>query len=386
MIDILFVSLRLDIGGTEKHLVRLLPELRQHGIAPSLFVLERGGPLEAVLAAQDVPVFGPAPRSGRRLARLHAAWRLFRHLRRQRPAAVHFFLTEPYLIGSLVAMAAGARTRLMSRRSLAHYQRRYPRAARLEHWLHRRTRVLLGNSQAVVEELIRECGEPGKVGLIANGVDVPPPTDGTARAQARLALGLPPQGLVMTMVANLIAYKGHADLLAALALAKDRLPPDWRLLAVGRDGGEAHTLAGQAETLGLAGHVVWAGAQSDVAPFLVAADMALLTSHEEGFSNSLLEAMAQGLAVVATAVGGNRDAIRHGETGLLVPPKAPPALAAAIVELAAAPARRARLGEAARQDVERRFSVAACTARYARLYRGLARIASVPVQSIIDPD
>jgi glycosyltransferase involved in cell wall biosynthesis len=94
--------------------------------------------------------------------------------------------------------------------------------------------------------------------------------------------------------------------------------------------------------------------------------------------------MSVGLPVIATAVGGNTDAIVNGETGLLVAAKAPHELSAAILALAADPARRARMGKAASDRVEKVFSLTACVARYVRLYQGAAAIGTMAVQHIIE--
>ena len=109
----------------------------------------------------------------------------------------------------------------------------------------------------------------------------------------------------------------------------------------------------------------------DVERILPAADLGVLASHEEGFSNAVLEIMATGLPVVVTDVGGNAEAVPDGECGRVVPPRAPAALAAAIVELAGDLRRRRTMGAAARRRVADRFSVEVCVDRYLRLYASL---------------
>jgi glycosyltransferase involved in cell wall biosynthesis len=103
-----------------------------------------------------------------------------------------------------------------------------------------------------------------------------------------------------------------------------------------------------------------------------AADIGLLVSHTEGFSNSLIEGMAAGLPMIATAVGGNMDAIVDGETGLLVPVRSPERIAASVRMLAADPGQRASIGGAARIAAESRFSLAYCVSAYERIWRDLA--------------
>ena len=199
------------------HLARVLPLLRQRGLDVSLFVLSRGGRLEPRLAASGVGVTGPRRHRIRLMQNIAALYSLRRELRRLRPDIVHYFLPEPYLVGSLAAAGTGA-IRIMSRRSLADYQIQHPLLARLEHWLHRFTAALIGNSNAVVRELVGECGDPSKVGLIPNGIEMPPAITAERRSAARREFGIPADALVLAVSANFIPYKGHGDLFDALGL------------------------------------------------------------------------------------------------------------------------------------------------------------------------
>jgi glycosyltransferase involved in cell wall biosynthesis len=380
---VVVVSSRLDIGGTERHLARVLPALRTHGIDVSLFVLERGGSLEEQLTHDGVSVAGPIRRGSRFLNAVSAGRKLRSYVRQVQPDILHFFLAEPYLVGSIATWDV-ATTRIMSRRSLALYQRRHPMLALLERRLHRRSSVLLGNSTAVVEDLVRESGEQRRVGLIHNGIEVARKTTPQERAATRAQIGIPPDAFVLVIVANLIPYKGHADLFAALGQIRDRLPQPWRLVIVGRDRGIGTRLRRDAAERGIADNLIWLDERPDAERLLAAADVAVITSHEEGFSNSLLEAMGHGIPVVATAVGGNLDAVVQGQSGILVPVAAPAPLAGAIFELSNDVALRTRLGEGGRERVERFFSLDACVRRYVNLYRGTARLPREPAQSVIE--
>jgi len=383
---IAIVTSRLDVGGTERHIARILPALQRRGLDMALYVMERGGALEAEIAAQGIRVEGPSP--GGMLHWPKAALSLASWLRRERPDVVHFFLPRPYVFGSLAAELAGQRLRLMSRRSLTDYRAKYPLLGSIERFLHRRTFGILGNSQAVIDQLGAEVDDPGKLALIHNGIEMPSPVFTGSRRRVRDMLQIPGDALVIAVVANLIAYKGHRDLLAALALIKDRLPApnspvSWRLLAIGRDDGVGAELKASAQALGMADNMRWLGERNDVDELLAASDIFVLPSHQEGFSNALLEAMAARLPVVATAVGGNRDAIVDNETGLLVPPRDPRALAAAILSLADNPDLRRSFGDAGRRRVEQHFSLPACVDRYERLYRALGEANPAPVGTIL---
>ena len=168
---------------------------------------------------------------------------------------------------------------------------------------------------------------------------------------ARAALDVADDALVLITVANLIAYKGHADLLAALAETSDSLPVGWRLLCVGRDDGHGAELSKIATSLGLRDNVRWLGERNDVPSLLACADIGILCSHQEGFANSVLEGMAASLPMVVTDVGGNREAIEDGVSGMVVPAHDPQALGTAISALAQNSARRAAMGAAGRLRV-----------------------------------
>jgi glycosyltransferase involved in cell wall biosynthesis len=264
----------------------------------------------------------------------------------------------------------------MSRRSSNLYQLKRPGTARVERWLHRRMSRITGNSLAVIRELEQEGIPQSRLQLIYNGIDLPPLPDGAARAKMRTSLGLGADALVLLTVANLIPYKGHRDLLEALATAGDALPTGWRLLCAGRDEGYGAELRHHTERLGIQDRVLWLGGRSDVPDLLGAADIGVLASHEEGFSNAILEGMGAGLPMVVTDVGGNTEAVLDGITGYVVPKQRPEALAAAIRRLAGDAELRRKLGMAGRDRVARQFTLSQCVRRYEELY---GRVGAGPV-------
>jgi len=363
---LLVVVTSLGLGGTERHLAAVLPALAARGAAVRVLALRPGGAMAEALRAAGVAV-RHALRLPGPLAPAAGLLSVLRELLAWRPDAVHFFLPEAYILGGLAAWCAGARPRVMSRRSLNAYQAAHPRAARVERWLHARTDALIGNSRAVCAKLAAEGAAAGRIGLLPNGVVTAPPA--RSRAEARAALGLAPEALVILCVANLIPYKGHADLVEAFARARAFLPGSVLLLA-GQDDGLGVALTAQAEALGVIDEVRILGARGDIPDLLAAADVFVLASHEEGSPNAVIEAMAAGLPAVVTDAGGSPEAV--GETGIVVPARDPVALAAALVRLGKDGALRAALGAAARQRAREAFSLEACIGRYVALYAGLA--------------
>lgn len=375
---ILYVIGSLNVGGAERHVAMVSSALRERGWSPEVLCLAEEGVLAAQLREKGVPVHvlslkGRSVRSFAfrpvRLAATLLACFLF--LSRHRPDIVHFFLPTAYIVGGLCAWAAGISLRIMSRRSLNHYQRKYPMLGWLERWLHARMTLVVGNSRAVVNDLVSEGVPRSKLRLIYNGIGINPFDVVHDRRATREALGVPADAFMITIVANLIPYKGHQDMLAALAGVHGRLPSNWRLVCVGRDDGIGLSLDSLATMLGIAEHVVWAGPISDVPQILLASDIGVLSSHEEGFSNAVLEGMAAGLPMVVTDVGGNAEAVTDGETGRVAPPRNPVALGSALLALAL-DERRREIGRAARKRVEQSFSLEACVDAYESLYREAA--------------
>jgi glycosyltransferase involved in cell wall biosynthesis len=256
----------------------------------------------------------------------------------------------------------------MSRRCLNVYHAKYPVLARVERSLHRFMRVILGNSRAIVEELALEGAPRERLAFVPNGVNLERFATMLDRDTARARLGISSTATVAVDVANLNVHKGHADLLEGLAAARARLPDDFVVLCVGRDDGIGRDLAARADALGLGSMVRWLGSRSDVPDVLAAADFAVSASHQEGSSNAVLEAMAAGLPVVGTNVGGTPEAVAHGIHGRLVPARDPAALGQAVAELAGLSDARRVMGRAAAKRIAEEFSLAACVARYIAIY------------------
>jgi glycosyltransferase involved in cell wall biosynthesis len=189
----------------------------------------------------------------------------------------------------------------------------------------------------------------------------------------RLSLGIGDDAFVICTVANLIPYKGHSDLFEAVARIGNDLPRSWRLLVVGRDDGIGADLQHAAARLDIRENVLFLGARSDVLDILSASDIGVLASHEEGFSNAVLEGMVAGLPMVVTDVGGNAEAVLDGETGIVVPPRDIEALARAILVLADDAGLRRKYGESGRHRALSEFDVDRFIKYHEMLYAALLR-------------
>jgi glycosyltransferase involved in cell wall biosynthesis len=375
---IIYVIWYLELGGAEQHLLRVTSELRRRGFLPEVFALSLQGSLLPAFAEHGVPVHGVTlPEWLTRLLRFKpiiSGLRLFcsaialLRLYWQRPAAVHFFLPSAYLIGGLVSVLAPRMLRIMSRRSRNHYQSKHPYLRRIEYWLHCRMDYICGNSQAVIEDLLEEGVAPDQLRLIYNGISLDTFRPVGERNTVRASLGISEHALVFVMVANLIPYKGHSDLIKAFTLIADQLPAGWVCLCAGRDDGIGLALREQVGKQGFHDNIRFVGSRRDIADILCAADIGILCSHEEGFSNAVIEGMACGLPMVVSDVGGNSEAVVHDRTGFVVPAKDAQTLAQALVKLALDEETRQAMGKLGRQRVEQNFSMTTCIDRYVSLY------------------
>jgi glycosyltransferase involved in cell wall biosynthesis len=190
-------------------------------------------------------------------------------------------------------------------------------------------------------------------------------------APGRAAYGIPDGAPVIGIVARLREEKDHLLLLAAMALVRRRCPAA-HLLVVG-DGPEHAALEARADALGIRDAVTFVGHLPNRPNPHRLFDVSVLCSRHEGFPNTVIEAMAAARPVVATAVGGIPDAVRHGETGLLVRPGDADGLAAAIGALLEDPARAAALGEAGRHVARAEFHVDVVIPGLVALYRHILR-------------
>jgi glycosyltransferase involved in cell wall biosynthesis len=239
---------------------------------------------------------------------------------------------------------------------------------RIERQVGRSAQCLTANSHGV-RDFYAQCGLPrDKFHVIANGV-APPAPSATTRRQLLAELGLPESSRLIGMVGRLTLHKRIKDAIWAADLMKV-IRKDVHLLILG-EGPHRARLEKFRNQVRIRDLAHFLGRRGDVHRFLPHFDLFWSTSAYEGQSNPILEAMAFGVPVVAADIPGNRDLIRSGESGVLVPVGDRTALAQASHQLLEAPAEARRLGDFARHRALDAFSAPAMVRRYADLYRAL---------------
>ncbi len=367
-IPLLFLVTNFDRGGAEKVVTRLAVGLPREKYAVRVAALQgRSNAVAVDIAGAGVPVCDLGMR-WKWDARV--AVRLCRLVRRDGIRIIFAFMFHPTILARLIGSACRVPLRISSERIMA-----WEGLGR--RWINRWTVPLATHVVAVSEHVAayarQEFHVPAdRMTAIPNGVDL-------AHFQPRRQ-PIESDGFVIGCTARLHGKNNHAALLTAFA----RIAGTWpaaRVLLVGH-GPEEGRLKAMAERLGVADRVRFAGEQGDVAPFLREMDVYAQSSIAEGMSNSILEAMAAALPVVATGVGGTPEVVVHGETGLLVPPGDPGALAEALGALLANPEMAVAFGRAGRARAEARFGERLMLERIEAL---LDRLVQRELRLVFDP-
>jgi len=371
-IRVVFCTDNLGIGGTELNAVRTAEHLDPARVRLSVVLLGADGELrpryeQAAIAVEPFPIDslygGSAIRQGRRLAR---------YLADEQVDILHCHDMYSNVFGSLWGRMAGVPGIIVSRRWWNTLPNRKLRLA--NRLAYRAAHRVLANSDAVARSLSGDEGvRPDRIVVVPNFVEEAAfeAPELAERDRMRRELGIEPGGIVIGIIARLVAVKDHATLLRASALLLERFP-ELRIVLVG-NGPERGALEALARDLGIARQVTFTGTQPNRPNLHHLFDLSVLSSLSEGFPNSVVEAMAAARPVVATRVGGTPDAIEDGKTGLLVPPANAPAMANAIGRILSDPALAARLGTAAQESARRSYSRPAVLGGLLTLYEELAR-------------
>jgi glycosyltransferase involved in cell wall biosynthesis len=299
------------------------------------------------------------------------------HLRHHEVTIVQSSDFYTNIFGMLGAKLAGVPVRIAARRESG---KRSAFRRRIERGAYRMAQAVIANCEAVRRELITEGVPENKVVTSYNGLELTKftPRQESQREELLASFGLSAVGnrRLVTMVANLRPVKDQATFLRAARQVRDAVSDAAFCLA--GEGELLESLSQQAEQLGLGGDVFFTGRCERVADLLAVSDVGVLSSASEGFSNAIIEYMAAGLPVVATDVGGAREAVVEAETGFLVQPGDADLLAVRVKELLTNPARMRSMGAHARRTVEEKFSSAALLERTQCLYDRLLPLQPKP--------
>jgi len=348
--------------GGEQQALYLAEGLAKRGVA-NLCVGRPGAPYVERCAAKGLEV---APLSNRGEADPAAVVKLRKIVKSWRPDVIHMHTSHAHALGVLAAKTAGVGRTVVSRRVDFTI---YRNALRLS-WFKYRFGVdrYVAISEGVRAQMLKDGIPAEKIAVVHSGIDLAR-FDGVKPLDVHAEFKLPRGAPIVLDVAAFGWHKAQEFLVRAtpkiLAGA-----PEARVLLVG-DGECLAKVKAEAEALGLKDRILFIGFRTDVPSLLAAADVFVMCSVLEGLCTSLLDALALGRPAVGSAVGGIPEVLIDGVTGLLVPPRDPDALAAAILRVLGDRALAARLAAAGRRHVEEKFTVDAMVEGTLGVYRGL---------------
>jgi len=354
---------RLDYGGLENGLVNLINTMPQGAFQHVIISLTEITDFAQRITCDDVELVALGKSPGKDP---NCYFRLFSVLRKLRPDIVH-----TRNLGTLdcqfIAFLAGIRHRIHGEHGWDVHDPNgaTPRYVRMRRLLDRfvdRYIVLSGEIENWLTDRIGVDSQ--KVSRICNGVDI-------KRFVARSETSESAAALTFGTVIRFAEIKNPLGLIGAFAQMADTRPQRTDSLLLVGDGPEFSAAQALCRRLKLERRAVFAGAQMDTSSWFQKMDVFVLASHREGISNTILEAMASGLPVIATDTGGNPELVADGETGLLVQTDDRNALAGAMEELALNPGQRIAMGKAGRARCESQFSLTAMTNAYADVYRNV---------------
>ena len=360
---VLFVITGLAVGGAETQLVRVATQLKQRGWDVRVVTLMPPRAYVDVLEQAGIPVATLGIHDKR--PPLRPIWQLARIIREWKPAIVHSHMVHANLLTRVTRLLVPVPVLVCSARSIQE-------GGRLREWLYRFTDPLCDLTTHVCEagaqRYIRErIVPPHKMRVVYNGVDVEQfRPDGQRRERMRRETQIG-NHFVWLAVGRLEAPKDYPTLIRAFARISD-VREDTLLWIVG-DGPLRRQVEALTREMGLQVRVRFWGLRADVSNLMNGADAFVMSSSREGLPNVLLEAQACGLPAVVTNVGGNAEIVVQEETGFIVPPQNPEALAEAMLRLMGLPMEmRQQMGTLARQRVEQQFSLESVVTQWENLY------------------
>jgi len=369
-IKVIFVITGSGVGGAEKMLYHTIKGLKPERYTAKLCSLKKKGVFASRLEADGLEVYSLNMSDEATLAgwfdSLRALVQLAIYFLRERPAVVHSFLFRANIIARIAGYLTGVPVIISSVRVMGG-EKQY------HHFIDRVTAFMADHFVAVsngVKEHILHTSHVAedKVSTIYNGVVVECSStfDKTAFMSS---VGLKNDERILLTAGRLHRQKGYDHLIRAMPMVQSAFP-GVKLLILG-EGEEENNLKKLADSLELTEKVIFTGLRSDVDSLLHCIEIFVLPSRWEGLPNVLLEAMAAGKPVVATAVGGIPELVVQGVTGVLVPPQDTLALADAIKGLLSDEKRALAMGSAGRQRVQQCFSMDAMISKTEALYQEL---------------
>ena len=364
MKKILFVIGSMNLGGTEKQLFNIIKNLK--GFNFEIFTLGEIGYFEDKLKKEGIKFTQTQtvnfPILKNFLNLINKILRCFIVILKSNPHVIHFLLPQAYIVGGITSLLFPKIKKVMSRRSMNYYQKKFFLYKYIEVFLHKRMDKIIANSKKIRDQLIREehVGKK-KIHLIYNGV-----FDNFPFKKKRSE-----KIINILLLANLIPYKNHEFLIDSCALLEKR---NWKVLFVGKCEPERYEeLFLRIKKYNLESNFEFIPPQQDVFKILQRADIGVLCSNEEGFSNSILEYMASSLPLVVTDVGGNSEAVKNNHNGFLIPLNCKKTMSLSLKKLIENKKMRDIMGQNSKKIINKKFTSDICLNKYKNFYCNVSK-------------
>lgn len=361
---------KFAVGGTERQFVYMAEALDRRRFDVRVGCLLRAGEFLKDIEALNIPVSEYPIGSLYSPRMLRGQWRLAQDLRRQRVQLVHAYGFYPNVFSIPAARFAGCIS-IASVRDTGVFTSQVTLKTISQKTACRLADRILANSLAVKRWLVSLGLNENHIEVIPNGIAMSGPPARVLEFPVRNELGISPEVPLITVISRLNPKKGLEYFLRAAVQVVHRFPGARLLIVGGSDPAYRSSLEKLAHDLKLADKVTFTGERNDVRAILSEVTLAVLPSLSEGLSNSLLEAMAAGIPVVATNVGGNPEVVQDGKTGFLVDAADAEALGDAMIRIIESPELARRFGDAAYQRVVTHFSLRSAVRRTQDLYTAL---------------
>ncbi len=358
---------QIDAGkewrGGQRQSLFLAKELQKKSY-PFKFYVQPGSPLHTKALEVDLPVI---PLKMRSETDALAILRLAGYMKRHRCRLVHCHDAHSVAVGSAAASLAKVPLRVISRNVDFPIKKNF--LSQLKYT--KNIDVIIAVSQGIKKVLVDGGIDPALIKVIPDGIDYSPFDEAAASDYLRRELNFERDDFLVGIVAHLADHKGHKYLIRATEILKAKAP-QIRVIIVG-EGPLRMELDNLVKQTHVEDIVFFLGFREDVPQILASLDLFVLSSYLEGMGSSILDAMASRLPVVATRTGGIPEVVVNGETGLLVPPKSPTALAKAILRIYGDKELGRRLGQKGYEVVHQKFSAEAMAAKVILEYERIAQ-------------
>tara|TARA_B100000427_G_scaffold328624_1_gene342206 strand:+ start:934 stop:2088 length:1155 start_codon:yes stop_codon:yes gene_type:complete len=368
--NIIIVIDSLDGGGAEAQAIKLASGLKKENIKVSIFPLRSGGTLTKQAKNQNIEIVEGGFKSTRNIKSFIKGFLfLCKTIHSKKNAIVHTFLPFSNFVGSIAGIISGANYIITSRRGLIklnYLKKKWRIFDKISNFL---SDKIVVNAEAIIDEMLTlDSVNPNKVICIRNGINLEKfRIKNYDRNYIRSQFGLLESEFAWVKVANFSNIKGHKDLITSFK----NLDPKYqaKLFLVGKDIGSLDELKTLVFKYGLQDRIKFLGFREDIPEILLSMDGYICASHTEGFSNAILEAMASGLPIIATNVGGNSEIIKNKITGLLFKPKDKNEIINTMIEIMENKPLSEKLSKEALKTVNEKYSTKKMVESYIDIYK-----------------